>query len=130
MKIKEIFGEINSLKNSLVSLVIKIISTDYMIIKQNNLNSESDDRDRIIQITVGDETGFLSVLVLNKNIEKIKIGEEIILRNVKIRILKNYLYLICDDDSKIFKSNGLIMNLNSSNLNFSRQTLNYFNYDI
>lgn len=127
LKIREIFSEINELKSSVISTVVKIISTDYMIIKQDNINEDP----KIIQVTVGDETGFLSALLINENIDKIKIGQEVILRNAKVRIIKGYIFIICDNDSKIFQSKNLIdEDLNFQKVNFSKYKLNCLDKNI
>ena len=98
-----------------------------MIIKQNNLNENP----KMIQITVGDDTGFLSVLVFNENIKKFKIGEEVILRNVILRIIKGYIFLICDNDSNIFPSKNLLGDyLNFQKINYSKYNLSCLDKNI
>ncbi len=127
VKISEIFSEINELKSSEISIVCKVVSTDYMIIRQNNSNEDP----KILQITVADQTGFLSVLVLNENINNIKIGNEVILRNARIRIKKGYIFLVVDCDSKIFPSKNLLDdNINFQNINISKYNLSCIDKNI
>jgi len=127
VKIQEIFSEINQFKACVISIVCKILSTDYMIIKQNNSMEDP----KIVQITVGDESGFMSALILNENINKIKIGEEVILRNAKVRLIKGFIFLVCDDDSKIFSSKNLIDDMiNFHNINYSKYNLNWLDKNI
>ena len=107
---KEIFINVNELKNDIINTIVKIISSDILIRK--NINTYPNDELCLLQCLVADETGTFNVIFKNENIKFAKLGKEIIIRDAKLEIINGYLILVCDENSILFESNNLI-NFNS-----------------
>ena len=127
IKIKEIFTCINTVNDTRVNIIAKVLSQDVLIF---NHNKESLSQKKIIQIHIADDTAAIKVIVANSNFS-LNPGEELIFRNALISVIKEKIFVICDESSLIIQSkDNLLMNssiemhfdvssVKLSNLNFN-----------
>ena len=127
IKIKEIFTCINTVNDTRVNIIAKVLSQDVLIFNHNKDNLS---QKKIIQIHIADDTAAIKAIVTNSNLT-INPGEELIFRNALISVIKEKIFVICDESSLIIQSkDNLLMNssiemhfdvssVKLSNLNFN-----------
>lgn len=127
IKIKEIFTCINTVNDTRVNIIAKVLSQDVLIF---NHNKENLSQKKIIQIHIADDTAAIKAIVTNSNLT-LNPGEELIFRNALISVIKEKIFVICDESSLIIQSkDNLLMNssiemhfdvssVKLSNLNFN-----------
>lgn len=127
IKIKEIFTSINTVNDTRVNIIAKVLSQDVLIFNHNKDNLS---QKKIIQIHIADDTAAIKVIVTNSNLT-LNPGEELIFRNALISVIKEKIFVICDESSLIIQSkDNLLMNssiemhfdvssVKLSNLNFN-----------
>jgi hypothetical protein len=124
-KINEIFLDINKLKERTINTMVQVISTDLLIKKQLSQNEEL----KLLSITAADDTGSVSIILKNENIQHAVIGHHVIIRDVKIEMINGYIVLVADENSKIYENKTKSANASFENLekNFSRVKINTIN---
>lgn len=127
IKIKEIFTSINTVNDIRVNIIAKVLSQDVLIFNHNKDNLS---QKKIIQIHIADDTAAIKAIVTNSNLT-LNPGEELIFRNALISVIKEKIFVICDESSLIIQSkDNLLMNssiemhfdvssVKLSNLNFN-----------
>ena len=110
-----------------VNIIAKVLSQDVLIFNHNKDNLS---QKKIIQIHIADDTAAIKVIVTNSNFS-LNPGEELIFRNALISVIKEKIFVICDESSLIIQSkDNLLMNssiemhfdvssVKLSNLNFN-----------
>ena len=127
IKIKEIFTSINTVNDIRVNIIAKVLSQDVLIFNHNKDNLS---QKKIIQIHIADDTAAIKAIVTNSNLT-LNPAEELIFRNALISVIKEKIFVICDESSLIIQSkDNLLMNssiemhfdvssVKLSNLNFN-----------
>ncbi len=124
VKLREIFTKINELKYSLVNVIVKIISAE-LLIKKQNINLI------LLKVVGADESGIIHMIMKNELIKYAKINKELIIRNAKLEEIDGYVYIVCDEICDVFESSS-ILNISGDNLgvNFSEIKINKFDNEI
>ncbi len=125
-KLDEIFQNINTILNEQISLIAMIISTDILIKKRISPTEEI----KLLSCTIADDKGSISAIVKNENIGHIKIGTEVILRNVKVDIINGYIVLICDENTAIYDNKQKRILCPNTIINISKIKINKIDYEI
>ena len=128
IKIKEIFTCINKVNDTRVNIIAKVLSQDVLIF---NHNKDISSQRKIIQIHIADDTAAIKAIVTNSNLT-LKPGEELIFRNALISVIKEKLFVICDESSLIIQSKDNLLMNSSIELHFdvSSIKLSSLNFNI
>ena len=130
IKLKEIFISFNSLYDTRINIICKVISQDIMAFKHTENSTEHSSS---LQLRIADDTGCLKLLCVDSTqCSLMEIGNEIILRNVLVTAMANSIYIICDKNSVIIPSNDNLLNPSSIDLkcDYSLVKLGRLNYNI
>jgi hypothetical protein len=79
--------------------MIQVISTDIMIKKQ--ISSEEL---KLLSITGADDSGTIKLILKNDNIPFAAIGSQLILRNIYVELINDYIILIANENTKIYEN--------------------------
>ena len=128
IKIKEIFTCINTVNDTRVNIIAKVLSQDVLIF---NHNKDISSQRKIIQIHIADDTAAIKAIVTNSNLT-LKPGEELIFRNALISVIKEKIFVICDESSLIIQSKDNLLMNSSIELHFdvSSIKLSSLNFNI
>ena len=128
IKLKEIFLNINEIKNERVDLIATVISTEVLIKKV----IKTDEAMAGMSVTLCDDTGIMNGILFNDKIKFAKIGKTVIIRSARVEILNGFLYLILDVHSNIFEYNDQLLANKKMNLenNYSNIKLTLINTDL
>jgi thioredoxin-related protein len=107
--------------------MVQVISTDLIIKKQLSQGQQL----KLLSITAADETGIITVILKNENINFANIGNQLTLKNVKIEIINGYIVLIADENSSVYENRMKPVQVNAVAFenNFSRIKISYINID-